>query len=73
MPIQEFTHNGRKVVIDTEGDKPKVTIDGEDIPILQTKDTGRFIATQHYGFKSYTSLVDLARDVIDHVINLRHT
>lgn len=73
MPIQEFAYHGRKIVINTEGDKLKVKIDDEDIPILHSKDSGRFVATKHYGFKPYNSLVDLAKEVIDHVINQRRS
>ncbi len=71
MPIQELTHNGRKIVIRTEGDQIELTIDNEPIPLWHDKATGQFIATRHSPFKSYSTVLDLAKHVTDDVINQR--
>lgn len=71
MPVEEFIYNARKVVINTDAAPPQVTIDDEDIPIFRSKESGRFVATEHFGFNAFDSLVVLAKEVIDQVINHR--
>lgn len=68
MPIEEATYNGRKIVIDTEGRTPRLTIDGKNIPLVREA-TGKFIANQHSSYLSFDSLFDLAKHVIDHILS----
>lgn len=71
MQCKEMTYNGRKIVIDSQNAETQVTIDGEPIPVQHVPETGEYIATQHSPFISHDSLEELAKHVVDHVINHR--
>ncbi len=71
MAKQELTYKGKKIIIAGEGDDVKMTIDGEEIPVRQNTQTGTAIAIRHLPHASFTSLVDLAKAVVDNVINMR--
>jgi hypothetical protein len=68
---KELTHDGRKIVIDSSNGKSQVTIDGEDIPIHHAKSSDEFIAARHSPHISYESLEELAKHVVEHVVNRR--
>jgi len=83
---QELVHNGRRIVITTLGEArpspgaraaspapatPKVTIDGESIPVQYDPGTKQYIATSHSPYLSHDTLIDLAKHVADHVIAKR--
>ena len=82
---QELIHNGKKIVIVTEGGSPsrnraaasappgraRVMIDGEPIPLRYDADTRRYIATSHSPYISFDTLTGLATHVADHVIAKR--
>jgi hypothetical protein len=71
MATQELTYKDKKIIITVEGDRAEMTIDDEPIPIGYDSTSGRATALQHMPFASHDSLVDLAKDVIDNVINKR--
>jgi hypothetical protein len=83
---QELVHNGRKIVITTEGKphpekralaaspapaRPKVAIDGESIPVQYDPGTKQYIAISHSPYLSHDTLIDLAKHVADHAIAKR--
>jgi hypothetical protein len=83
---QELVHNGKKIVITTQADAhpspgvraaspvpagPKVTIDGESVPVQYDPGTKQYIATSHSPYLSHDTLIDLAKHVADHVIAKR--
>jgi len=68
MPIQEVSHRGKRIIINVEGDQVRLTINGEMIPVMYDSNSGRCVATKHLPYASYSSLVDLAKGVIDNVI-----
>lgn len=71
MAKQALTYKGKKIIIIGEGDQAKMTIGNEEIPIKHNIQTGIAIATKHLPHMSFTSLLDLAKAVVDHVINMR--
>jgi hypothetical protein len=50
---------------------PKVTIDGESIPVQYDPGTKKYIATSHSPYLSHDTLTDLAKHVADHVVGKR--
>lgn len=71
MATQELTYKGKKIVISGEGDQVKMTIEGEEIPVRHNIQTGTAIAIEHLPHTSFTSLIDLAKAVVDNVIDMR--
>lgn len=71
MATQELTHSGRKIVINVEGNQVQMTIDGETIPVAYHSESGNCMTTKHMPYTSHSSLIDLAKDVVDNVINKR--
>ena len=69
MATQELTYRGRKIIVDVVGDRARMTIDGKTIPIGYDSQSGTAIALQHMPYKSYSSLILLAKGVVDKVIN----
>ena len=64
MSIHEFNYKGKSIVITPDVSRPKVTINGEDIPVaINTKDN--YSATRHLPYASFSSLDELAKKVID--------
>lgn len=83
---QELVHNGRKIIITPEGEArpsraardaspapaaPKVTIDGESVPVQLDPGTRKYIAISHSPYLSHDTLLDLAKHVADHVVAKR--
>jgi hypothetical protein len=73
MAREELIYHGKKIIIVTEGENMQLTIDGEPIPVLYSKDTGQYIATKHSAFIGHPTLLELAKHVIDQVINQRRS
>jgi hypothetical protein len=67
MPTEEFDHNGRHVVITTEGEEGQVTINGTHVPYHHEPGTEMYVPADQYSrFMSFTTLKEMARDVADH-------
>jgi hypothetical protein len=71
MATQEMVYNGRKIVITPQDTKTPVLIDGESIPVMKDPGVGEYIAVIHAPYLKHPTLIDLAKHVIDHVINQR--
>ncbi|MCA9934693.1 MAG: hypothetical protein KC415_12250 [Anaerolineales bacterium] len=71
MATQELTYKGKKIIITVENGRAQMTIDGEPIPVGYDSGTGSAVALNHMPFKSHSSLVELAKSVIDNVISKR--
>jgi hypothetical protein len=68
MSTQELTYKSREIVITTEGDQVKLLIDGEDILVQRDESGSKFIAPD-WSFKVYPSVMILAKDIVDNVLN----
>jgi hypothetical protein len=67
MPTEEFDHNGRHIVVTTEGEEGRVTINGTLIPYAHEPGTAIYVPVDQYSrFRSYPTLLEMARDVADH-------
>jgi hypothetical protein len=64
MPIEEFVYKGIKAIIETKDTIPKVTLDGEEVPVFHDVVAGQY-STKYLPFATYDSLGALARAVID--------
>ena len=67
MPTEEFDHNGRHIVITTEGDEARVTINGTPIPYRHEPGTAQYLPADQYSrFMTFPTLMDMVLDVADH-------
>lgn len=66
----KFVYHGRTILINQKGNEFSLTIDKEKIPVMQIAEKG-FVAAPHCPMMYHQSLLDLAKYVTDHVINMR--
>ncbi len=66
MPTEEFDHNGRHIVITTEGDRTSVTVNGVPIPYRHEPGTEMYLPDDRYSrFRTFPTLLEMIRDVAD--------
>lgn len=60
---ETFEYRGHEVVIETDGDEPRLSIDGEPISVYRIGDAGYTSLTLPHG--KFASVEELARATID--------
>lgn len=67
MPQQELSYKGCKILIKTEDDEIQLKINNEEIEVQLNKSDQTYLAPQ-LSFKKFSTVTDLAKDIIDNVI-----
>jgi hypothetical protein len=71
MTEEREEYEGREIVIreeDADGDSPEITIDGRRTGVLSEGDA---YYTRYLPYRRYSSLDNLARDLVDHWSTIR--
>ncbi|MDH3602443.1 MAG: hypothetical protein OEU26_22745 [Candidatus Tectomicrobia bacterium] len=70
MAEEQQTYKGRDIRISTEAGATQLSIDGRNIDIVQDEDSGQY-GTSYLPYRNYSSVVELAQQVIDYVPDFR--
>jgi hypothetical protein len=65
MPTKRFTHNKKKIVIDSDDKEIRLSIDGEKVGAFAAKGTGKFY-TPYLPYEGYASVDEMAKALVTH-------